>query len=201
MPVIVMYDLMPVLFPAWCKCCMTCCMLDASAVWLLIDASSVTCLMQMLYYLLHAWVQCYTTCSWCQCCLMLDASAVWLLVDASSVSCLMQMLYHLLHAWVQCCTTCSWCQCCFMLDASAVWLLVDANAWYQSLLMQPILRWHSICCNEYITCCILDASIVDASNTLVTLLVWCQCCMTCSCMLIDGLWWCFHLPSDYTKCW
>ena len=74
-----------------------------------------------------------------------------------------------------------------LLNASADWLvafhawnaIVEAwyqsydiqllHAWYQSLLMQPILRLHSICCNEYITCCILDASIVDASNTLVTL--------------------------------
>ena len=114
-----------------------------------------------------------------------DGSAVWL------VACLK------CHCWLTCC----------MLDAS----IVDASntqvtftlmpvlydllhASYQSLLMLPILRWLSIWCNAYMTCCcILDASIVDASNTLVTL----SLMPVLYDLLLHAYWWAMMNASTY----
>ena len=146
-------------------------------------------------------------CQWCMTCCMLEMSLLidllhtwckycwWL--DASNTQVtlsLMSVLIDLLHAWN---AIADWLVACLMqlllmtycmlhtshcwsyqysgdiqFDAMHIWLVVAFLM--PVLLMLATLWWHS---------------------------VWCQCCMTCCCMLIDGLWWCFHLPSDYTKCW
>ena len=85
---------------------------------------------------------------------------------------------------------------------SDVWL-VDAwyqsydiqllHAWYQSLLKLPILKWHSVWCNAYMTCCcFLDASIIDAINTLVTLSL-----MPVLYDLFHAYWWAMMNASTY----
>ena len=70
-----------------------------------------------------------------------------------------------------------------MLDASIADDLL--HSLYQSLLKLPILRWHSVWCNAYMTCCcFLDASIIDACNTLVTLSL-----MPVLYDLLHAYWW------------